>query len=192
MRTQSLMQLFESKASLFPTSRESRVQRSALRQIFCSEPDRCGKVSCESLCSENGKAYRCFLKPFYIYGSATCDLSAQMSPPRQHQRQRKTVGKKEMLLFGSWKLLLWPAAVALNPFLQPFSLLLLLLLLRQKDLSRKLMSTNPFTTISGLAAATAAGGWPLYPWGTRDFAISGWKWGPQQHRSRAEWLLEVR
>lgn len=37
---------------------------------------------------------------------------------------------------------------------------------------KTLMSTNPFTIISGLAAATAAcsglaGGWPLYPRGTR-------------------------
>lgn len=88
------MQLFESKASLFPSSRESKVQICALRQIFCSEPDGCGTVSCESLCSENGKAYRCFLKYFYIYGSACYDLSAQMSPPRQHQRQRKVWGRK--------------------------------------------------------------------------------------------------
>lgn len=37
---------------------------------------------------------------------------------------------------------------------------------------KTLLSTNPFTTISGLAAATAAcsgpaGGWPLHTWGTR-------------------------
>lgn len=32
---------------------------------------------------------------------------------------------------------------------------------------KTLMFTNPFTTISGLAATTAAAGWPLYPWGTR-------------------------
>lgn len=142
-----------------------------------------------------------FLQIFlYLFALAT--LGDQPLCPsfrlQQHWMQRKLWGT---VLFAAWKLLWWPELEAFPPSLNPYSLfwLLLLLLLRQAELSKTLLfhvsntvwsCPIPPHTFSGclasaiVACSGQAGGWSLHMWGTfgllKPFAVSSWKWAPWQ------------